>query len=285
MDHQGSVAQPSPLIPAGAEDPAVVPAISGDPSVLGRQLVAAERAIRAPGTSRSRLLAAARTAQVAYGRIGRHPGWSATVLKVVPASLRANVTANLRARRELEAIPNSAPKNLLPAWRIQAPAPAGRLLTWYRAASARFGVEWQYLAAVNLIETTFGKIHGLSAAGAQGPMQFIPATWAEYGAGGDINDPHDAIFAAARYLAVRGFARGEVAGALYAYNPTVHYVNAVKAIASVLAADPRSFAGYYRWDVYYPTSSGVLLLPRGFDQRHHTSAAEYARAHPERVVH
>jgi hypothetical protein len=112
----------------------------------------------------------------------------------------------------------------------------------------------------------------------------MPATWAAYGAGGDINDPHDAIFAAARYLAAHGFAHGEAA-ALYAYNPTVHYVNAVRAIASVLAADSRAFADYYHWDVYYPTSSGLLLLPHGFDEHHPTSAAAYARAHPGRVLH
>jgi Transglycosylase SLT domain len=275
----------SSLIPVGANDPSVVPAISEAPAELGRQLVAAERAIRAPGTSRTRLLAAARTAQVAYGRLAQHPGWDAAVLPLAPASMRRTIVANLRARRELRAIPNAAPKNLLPAWRIQAPAPAGKLMAWYRTAGARFGVGWQYLAAINLIETTCGKIHGLSAAGAQGPMQFLPTTWAAYGAGGDINNPHDAIFAAARFLADRGFPRGDVNGALYGYNPSTHYVNAVKAIASILASDPRWFAGYYRWDVYYPTASGVLLLPRGFDQHHRTSAAAYARAHPERVFH
>ena len=275
----------SALIPAGADDPAVVPAVSDDPVLLGRQLVAAEGAVRAPGTSRTMLVAASRTAQVAYGRLGQHPGWDATVLRSVPASMRGTLVANLRARRELGAIPNAASKDLLPAWRIQAPAPAPELMAWYRTAGARFGVGWQYLAAINLIETTFGKVHGLSASGAQGPMQFLPTTWAAYGAGRDINDPHAAIFAAARYLAAHGFASGGVTGALYAYNPTMHYVNAVKAIASVLASDPRWFAGYYRWDVYYPTSSGVLLLPRGFDEHRPTSAAAYARAHPERVIH
>jgi hypothetical protein len=275
----------SSLIPVGANDPSVVPAISEAPAELGRQLIAAERAIRAPVTSRIRLRAAARTTQVAYARLAQHPGWDATVLPLVPASLRGTIVANLRARRELRAIPNAAPKDLLPAWRIQAPAPAAKLIAWYRTAGARFGVGWQYLAAINLIETTFGKIHGLSAAGAQGPMQFLPTTWAAYGAGGDVHNPHDAIFAAARFLADRGFARGEVDGALYGYNPTTHYVNAVKAIASILASDPRWFAGYYRWDVYYPTASGVLLLPQGFDQHHRTSAAAYARAHPKRVLH
>src|SRR5436190_80406 len=192
---------PSALIPARADDPAVVPATSAAPAKLGRQLIAAERAIRAPGTSRTRLLAAARTAQVAYGRLAQHPRWDATVLPLAPASLRGTIVANLRARRELRAIPNAAPKGLLPAWRIQAPAPAVKLMAWYRTAGARFGVGWQYLAAINLIETTFGKVHGRSASGAQGPMQFLPTTWAAYGAGDDINDPHDAIFAAARFLA------------------------------------------------------------------------------------
>jgi membrane-bound lytic murein transglycosylase B len=270
--------------PAVASDPAVVPVLADEPSMLARQLAVAEQAVRAPGTSQARLLAAARTAQAAYRRLALHPDWDRTVLASVPASLRATVVANVRAQRELQAIKSPAPKDVLLAWRIEAPAPAGSLLAWYHAAGARFGVQWQYLAAINLIETTFGKIHGLSPSAAQGPMQFLPATWAVYGAGGDVTDPHDAIFGAARYLADHGFAHGEVDGALYAYNPTVHYANAVKALVSVLVADPRSFDGYYRWDVYYPTSSGLLLLPQGFSENHRTSAAAYARAHPERVL-
>jgi membrane-bound lytic murein transglycosylase B len=279
-----SSSTPSAPRPAVADDPAVVPAVADAPSTLGAQLVAAEQAVRAPGTSQARLLAAARTAQVAYHRLARHPDWDATVLSSVPPSLRAAVIANLRAQRELQAIKSPAPKDLLLAWRIDAAAPAGSLLAWYHAAGARFGVGWQYLAAINLIETMFGKIHGLSASAAQGPMQFLAVTWARYGAGGDVTDPHDAIFGAARYLADHGMAH-DVDGALYAYNPTMHYVDAVKAIASVLIAAPGSFAGYYRWDVYYPTSSGVLLLPRGFSEDRRTSAAAYARAHPERVLH
>ena len=54
-------------------------------------------------------------------------------------------------------------------------------------------------------------------------MQFLPATWAAYGGGGDINDTHDAIFGAARYLAANGGAT-DIAHALYRYNHSDHYV-------------------------------------------------------------
>jgi len=61
------------------------------------------------------------------------------------------------------------------------------------------------LAAVNLVETGMGRIDGVSIANAQGPMQFLPSTWAEPGIGkGNIRNPHDAIQAAARYLVRRG---------------------------------------------------------------------------------
>jgi hypothetical protein len=61
-------------------------------------------------------------------------------------------------------------------------------------------VRWFYLAAINFVETDFGRVAGPSSAGAQGPMQFLPATWAIYGHG-DIHRASDAIVAAARFLA------------------------------------------------------------------------------------
>ena len=56
--------------------------------------------------------------------------------------------------------------------------PAAELLADYNAAAQATGVGWQYLAAVHLVETRMGRIRGTSAAGAEGPMQFLPSTFA-----------------------------------------------------------------------------------------------------------
>ena len=90
-------------------------------------------------------------------------------------------------------------------------------------------------------------------------MQFIPTTWDIYGDGGDNNDNHDAILAAARMLRANG-APSTMASALYSYNPSTRYVRAVTTYAELIAADERAYLGYYHWQVYY----GSRLLPEGF---------------------
>jgi membrane-bound lytic murein transglycosylase B len=80
-------------------------------------------------------------------------------------------------------------------------------------------------------------------------MQFMPATWAAYGLGGDIADPRDAILGAANYLHANG-APGDETRALYRYNPSAHYVRAIAAYARRIRADRRRFYGYYAWAVY-----------------------------------
>jgi soluble lytic murein transglycosylase-like protein len=255
--------------------------LSDDPPTAATQLVAAERALRDPTTTPQVVSDNASIQQLAYRYLGTHPEWDATVLEQVPVELRDAVSANLNARRELAAIPGSVVHDELPAWRIQAPLPADDLLGAYRKAEQEFGVGWNYLAAINLVESDLGRIHGLSTAGAQGPMQFMPATWDAFGGGGDVNAAPDAIAGAARYLAHNGFAEGNVDGALYRYNNSQHYVNAIKSIASVLAADPRSFNGYYGWDVFYATTAGVVRLPIGYEQSEPVNAADYLAVHPE----
>ena len=77
---------------------------------------------------------------------------------------------------------------------------------------------WQVLAAVNLVETGFRRLDGVSVANAQGLMQFLPSTWAEPGNGrGNIRNPDDAIQAAARYLVRRG-PRRDLRRGLWGYN-------------------------------------------------------------------
>src|ERR687897_749839 len=110
------------------------------------------------------------------------------------------------------------------------------LLPIYRAASERYGIPWEILAAINAMETEYGRNLAVSSAGARGWMQFMPGTWATYGVDAnrdgrrDPNDPVDAIFAAARYLRAAG-APADMGAALYAYNHAHWYVRGVVARA------------------------------------------------------
>ena len=137
--------------------------------------------------------------------------------------------------------------------------PAGRLLALYRQAERRFGVDWRLLAAVNFVETGFNKIRSNSTAGAQGPMQFIPSTWAAYGMGGDIRNPRDAIMGAANYLRASGAPRDN-RRALFAYNPSSLYVTAVLRYARRMRLDPRAYYGFYSWQIFVNTPSGSRRL-------------------------
>jgi hypothetical protein len=93
------------------------------------------------------------------------------------------------------------------------------------------------LAAINEIESGFGQNLGPSSAGAEGWMQFMPSTWAEYGVDADgdgtkdPNNPNDAIFAAARYLRAAGMPE-DPEGAVFAYNHADWYVAEVMARAA-----------------------------------------------------
>ena len=162
----------------------------------------------------------------------------------------------------------------LPAWRIVRPEPADELLDAYRDAEAEFGIPWKYLAAINLVETGIGRIRGTSIAGAQGPMQFMPATWEAYGGGGDINDTHDAIRGAARYLAANNGAN-DIAHALYRYNHSNRYVVGVQIYADLIAEHPRAFLGFYHWGIWYLTDQGEVYLPVGYEQAEPIPVADY----------
>ena len=111
------------------------------------------------------------------------------------------------------------------------------LSLWQRAGNA-YGIPWQVLAAINKVESNFGRNMGPSSAGAVGWMQFLPSTWVRWGtdANGDgVADPwnpEDAVFSAARYLAAAGGAT-DIAGAVYSYNHADWYVNEVLGLAAL----------------------------------------------------
>ena len=254
--------------------------LASDPAHLADDLVADEQALRDPSSSEAVLMAAARRQQAAYRALGRHPEWDPIARPRIPPSLLEIYDRNVDARRQLTAMSKGTAKDTLPAWRIDPPPPADELLGYYREAESASGVGWTYLAAINLIETGFGRIAGVSTAGAQGPMQFLPSTFAAYGEGGDILSPHDSIMAAGRYLAVNGFA-DDRDYALYRYNNSNQYVQAVNDYAAVLAADPAAFAGYHRWDVYYNTTAGDVLLPIGYSATSPIPVADYLATHPQ----
>ena len=241
------------------------PAPAGSARGLAQQIAEAEATIRDASSSEIEVAAAGLAQQVAYRQLGSHPDWQASVLAALPTDLRRVAELHAGARREFRGM-HSQLSTTLPAWRIVSPEPMDVLLDAYKDAEAEFGIPWKYLAAINLVETGLGRIRGTSIAGAQGPMQFMPATWDAYGGGGDINDTHDAIRAAARYLAANN-GRTDIAQALYRYNHSQRYVVGVQIYADLIVQHPRAFNGFYHWGIWYLTDSGDVYLPVGYEER------------------
>ncbi len=112
---------------------------------------------------------------------------------------------------------------------------------WQRAGAA-YGIPWNVLAAINKVESNFGRNMGPSSAGAIGWMQFMPSTWLRWGtdANGDgVADPwnpDDAVFSASRYLAAAGGTQDLYRG-VYSYNHADWYVQEVLALAQLYGRD------------------------------------------------
>jgi murein DD-endopeptidase MepM/ murein hydrolase activator NlpD len=121
------------------------------------------------------------------------------------------------------------------------------LLDLWQRAGAAYGIPWQVLAAINRIESDFGRNMGPSSAGALGWMQFIPDSWMRWGMDGDGDgiaspwDPEDAVFAAARYLAAAG-AHDDLSRAIFAYNHAQWYVDDVLELAAEFESGDGDFA-------------------------------------------
>jgi membrane-bound lytic murein transglycosylase B len=251
----GRAAQP----PAATSPPRPDAPLPREPAALAAALTSTTQALRAEierwrrdgdpalGAPPDAVTLLALHQQRIYRRIAPARRLGDRVLAVLPASVAAEARDTVRGRRELIAIPPSG--NRRPRVRAGEPEPADRLRAYYTAAQRRFGVGWHVLAAVNFVETGFGRLRNESTAGARGPMQFMPATWRTYGLGGDIGDPHDAILGAANYLHANGAPRS-YRRALLHYNPSAHYVAAILDFARRIRRDPRAFYAYYAWQVY-----------------------------------
>ncbi len=146
--------------------------------------------------------------------------------------------------------------------------PPSFLIPIYMEAGRRYHVPWEVLAAINAIETDYGRNLNTSSAGAVGWMQFEPSTWAQYGMAVDGHsvpnpyDPRDAIFSAARYLAAAGAAQN-VSRAVFAYNHASWYVDEVMSRASAIATHAqfeRTTLQHGKFSVYF--ASGHPAAPK-----------------------
>ena len=131
---------------------------------------------------------------------------------------------------------------------VEADAPTGVPTNWidlFKSSAATYcpGLSWTVLAAIGEIESGDGANDGPSSAGAKGPMQFLPSTWAIWGVDGfgpagtpDIMNPLDAVPSAARLLCASGGGNtATLSGAIFAYNHATWYVAEVLALASEYA--------------------------------------------------
>jgi membrane-bound lytic murein transglycosylase B len=232
-----------------------------DAAALADELNEAQRIVEDRASGRRQLAQAGLLEQLATGILARHPATRHRTFAALTPSAKAMMHTALAAAAALA--PIVTPRRSVPrGWRIVRPGSARQLLGDDRAALRATHVPWEILAAIGLTETRMGRLRGPSSAGARGPMQFLPATWALYGRG-DIDSAHDAILAAARLLAANGAPR-DISRALYHYNPSADYVRAVEIYARRMKSDARAFDAFYNWQVLFRRVGGLVLLPVGY---------------------
>ncbi|MCB4410523.1 transglycosylase SLT domain-containing protein [Synechococcus sp. MU1611] len=256
------------------------PLVPADTTELTMLLAAVEQALRDPATPADELPDLGHQQQVIYRVLSTDQPRAQAVINGLPPRWRSVAERHLAARREFVRMSRGRGPSMLPGWRIIQPEAADKLLSYYRKAEAATGIEWEVLAAVNLVETGMGRIDGVSVANAQGPMQFLPTTWAEPGIGaGSIRDPHDAIQAAARYLVRRGGLQ-DIRRGLWGYNNSDYYGRAVLLYASLMKEDPAAYTGLYHWEIHFNAAAGDLWLPVGYNQPQRISVQEYLQTNP-----
>ena len=244
----------------GSATPAATPAAPDGPPVEGEPAVAPSqpkrRSAKRRRARRPQANAETRTVRVPACDGGR-PAASCKPVK------RAEPPARAVAPRPVLRTAGGAPAPSNPSYTLATPGPARIgvpnfvidkfrippfLLPIYQAAGIQYGVRWEVLAAINEIETDYGRNLNVSSAGALGWMQFMPATWRAYGVDAnrdgekDPYNPVDAIFAAARYLRAAG-AESDLRRAVFAYNHAAWYVESVLLRARVVAGMPSDLVG------------------------------------------
>ncbi len=221
--------------------------------------------------------------QALYRHLSFHPDWYDDTVANLGPDVRPVFDLNWEARRNLEALlATEKLHDTMPAWTVVEPEPAAELIGYYQEAEAATGIEWEYVAAINLVETRMGRIQGVSTAGAVGPMQFLPTTWAEC-CEGDPTNPRDAIIGAATYLTHRG-GPDNMAKAIWGYNNSDFYVNAVTAYAQVLMADEQAYHGYHGWGIYFLTTEGLVSIPVGYQQQVEIPVTDWLADNPQALI-
>jgi membrane-bound lytic murein transglycosylase B len=217
-----------------------VTSLQSPPAVV-RHLRADERALQtATGAS---FVAVARDRQLVIRTVARSAKEAAAVARLAPGE-----RDDLDARRDLNKLSAASPPQV-GGVSVGPARHASKVRSFYREAQRRFGIRWELLAAINFVESDFGRARTTAKADAQGPRQFEPGTWREYGLGGDVYDEHDAILAAANLLAANG-GRTDERAALRHYNRSPLYWDAVLHLAHRLATVPTAFREYYAWKLY-----------------------------------
>ncbi|HKR65642.1 MAG TPA: transglycosylase SLT domain-containing protein, partial [Thermoanaerobaculia bacterium] len=175
------LAPPPPAAPLPTSDGAVVKALVTTDAAVRREIDTwpTPRMSSPP----AELTLQALYEQRLYRMLAVRPALARSIYRRLPSPLRAHARDVVNAHADLFRI---TPPLRTRYPRLGRAAPPDDLLRWYREGQRRFAVPWNVLAAVNFVESAFGKLRSASAAGAQGPMQFMPATWRAYGLGGNI---------------------------------------------------------------------------------------------------
>ncbi len=288
---------PEPAAPAPA--PSEPPRRSAPERIARRRRPAAGTGPAGPGQHRSARRARAPPSAAPVSRNARPTGAAgASGAPAPPGTRRAPAPSALTP-----ALPLALSGSLagVPSFFIENFRVPPFLLPIYQAAGSAYGIPWQVLAAINEVETDYGRDLSVSSAGAEGWMQFLPTEWAQYGVdatGSGFKDPYnpaDAIFAAARYLRAAG-GDTNIRAAIFSYNHSQAYVTSVLQRAELLGGTPPQLLGAViglteaRFPVHAAAhfSDGFQTIPAsgsqaGADARGHDDLLRSRRARDRRA--